>query len=177
MKAMIIPGNNNTDISTNWYLYVKKELEKLGIKVIAENMPDPDLARKEYWLPFIEKNIGECDVVLIGHSSGAVAIMRYLETHKILGAVLVGACYTDLNDEKEKASGYYNELWQWETIKRNANWIIQFASIDDLYIKKEEFRYINEMLDTEYHEYKNRGHFEEKEFPELVFCVRQRLEN
>ena len=174
---MIIPGNNNTDISTNWYLYVKKELEKLGIKVVAENMPDPDLARKEYWLPFIKENVGEGDVILIGHSSGAVAIMRYLETHKIFGAVLVGTCYTDLNDKKEKASGYYNEPWQWDKIKKNANWIIQFASIDDPYINKEEFRYINEMLDTEYHEYKTRGHFEEKEFLELVFHVRQKLGN
>ena len=84
MKAIILPGNNNTPITSNWYLYVKKELEKLGFEVVAENMPDPDLARKKYWIPFIEKHADDEDTILIGHSSGATAILRYLENHKIL---------------------------------------------------------------------------------------------
>ena len=29
MKAMIIPGNGNTDINENWFPYVKNALEKL----------------------------------------------------------------------------------------------------------------------------------------------------
>lgn len=45
MKAMIVPGNGNTDISENWLPYLKRELEKLGIEVIAKDMPDQDLAR------------------------------------------------------------------------------------------------------------------------------------
>jgi len=85
MKVMIIPGNGNTDISDNWFPYVKKGLEVIGIEVIAKNMPDAKLARRKYWIPFIEKNLGgEEDSILIGHSSGAVAILRYLENHKLL---------------------------------------------------------------------------------------------
>jgi hypothetical protein len=34
---------------------LKKEFEKLGFKVISQNFPDPMLARKKYWLPFLEK--------------------------------------------------------------------------------------------------------------------------
>jgi len=90
MQAMIITGNGNTEISENWYLYVKRRLERLGIKVIAKTMPDPYLARKEYWLPFIEMNLEGKDeeTILIGHSSGAVAILKYLEKHKIAGKYL-----------------------------------------------------------------------------------------
>ena len=51
MKVLIIPGNDHTLITNNWYLYVKEKLEKLGAEVIAENMPDPKVARKEIWLP------------------------------------------------------------------------------------------------------------------------------
>lgn len=66
MKAMIIPGNGNTDISEHWFPYIKKELEKFGFKVVAKTMPDPELARKQYWLPFIEQQLGEDkDVILI----------------------------------------------------------------------------------------------------------------
>ncbi len=57
MKAIIIPGNENSDISENWYPYVKKELERLGVEVIAQNMPDAYLARAKYWLPFIKEKL------------------------------------------------------------------------------------------------------------------------
>jgi len=43
-----------------------------------ENMPDPYDAKESIWLPFIKKDLG-CDknTILIGHSSGAEAIMRW----------------------------------------------------------------------------------------------------
>ncbi len=101
---MIIPGNGNTDITDHWFPYVKRHLERLGMTVIARNMPDPDLARKAFWLPFIEQQLqGDENALLIGHSSGAVAVLRYLETHRAHGVAIVGACYTHLGDEKEKA--------------------------------------------------------------------------
>lgn len=43
-----------------------------------------------------------------GHSSGAEAAMRFAETHHVKGLVLVSACVTDLGDENERLSGYYN---------------------------------------------------------------------
>jgi len=180
MKAMIIPGNGDTKISENWYSYVKEELEKLGFNVIAENMPDPDLARKEYWLPFIEEKLeGDEDAILIGHSSGTVAIMRFLETHKLRGAVIVGAYHTYLRSDHEKASGYFDEDWNWEKIKQNVDWIIQFASKDDPYIPIEEARFVHENLNTEYHESDNQGHFgidvDKVEFPEMIEIIKKKV--
>lgn len=181
MRAIILPGNGNCDIGTQWYLSVKKELEKLGIEVIAENMPDANLARKEYWLPWIEEKSKEADkLILIGHSSGVVAILRYLENHKVNGAVLVGVCYTDLGDEKEKASHYFDESWQWDEIRKNAKWIIEFASTDDPYIPIEEARFIRDKINPEYYEYTDQGHFSEDtsnkvEFPELIDAIKTKL--
>lgn len=176
---MLIPGNGNTDMSEIWLPYAKAKLEELNIKVIAKNMPDPELARKSYWLPFIEKEIGQGDdVILIGHSSGAVAIMRYLETHKVKGAVLIGVCYTDLGLENEKVSGYYDEPWKWDVIKKNADWIIQFGSLNDPYIPIEEMRFTHDKLNTEYYEYPDQGHFNDVnkiEFPELIDALKKHL--
>lgn len=177
---MIIPGNDNTPITSNWYQYVKNELEKLGLEVIAENMPDPKLARKEIWIPFIKEKIsaGE-DSILIGHSSGAVAILRFLEENKCKLAILVGVYHTDLGDELEKKSGYFDEEWKWDQIKNNAKKIVVFASQDDPYIPIEQPRFIKEKLDAEYHEYKDEGHFgadvNKKVFPELVLVVKKAI--
>jgi predicted alpha/beta hydrolase family esterase len=178
MKAMIIPGNRKTYITENWYLYVKNKLQEMGIEVVAKNMPDPELAREKIWLPFIEKEIGDGDdVILIGHSSGAIAIMRYLETHRVGLAVIVGGYHTDLGDDQEKKSGYFDRQWQWDKIKQNAGRIIQFNSIDDPYIPIKEARHISDKLSTEYHEFKDRGHFGTdkqvcKEFPELIAAIK-----
>lgn len=147
MKAMIIPGNGNRDISEIWFPYVKNNLEKLGFKVIAKNMPDADLARRKYWIPFIEKQLaGDENSILIGHSSGAVAILRFLEENKAFGAVIIGASYTDLGDKKEKLSGYFDGKNKWGKIKQNAKWIVQFASVDDPYIPIEEARFIKDNI-------------------------------
>lgn len=177
---MLIPGNGNADMSEIWYPYVKKALEESGIEVVAKNMPDPELGSMKYWLPFIEKEIGEGpDTILVGHSTGAVAIMRYLETHRILGAVLVGACYTDLGYESERLSGYYDKEWKWGLMGGNAKWIIQFASLNDPYIPIAEARFIRDKLRTRYYEYPDQGHFSDDvhktEFPELIDAVKREL--
>lgn len=139
-------------------------------------MPDSIIARSEYWLPFLENHVrvGESDIV-VGWSSGAVAAMRYAETHKVKGSLLIGACYSDLGDDIEKQSGYYDAPWQWEAIKQNQDWIVQFGSTNDPVIPIEESRFVHEQLDTEYHEFTDKFHFGWPEpmetFPELLDAI------
>lgn len=181
MKAIILPGNGITYITDNWFQNVKKGLEKLGLDVIAENMPDPDLARKEYWLPFIKEKLSTTDSILIGHSSGAVAILRYLEENKSKLAILIGVYHTDLNDEREKKSGYFNEPWKWDKIRHNAEKIVIFASNDDPYIPISHPLFIKEKINAEYHEYNDEGHFgqdvNKKEFPEIITVVEKFIQS
>lgn len=113
--------------------------------------------------------------ILIGHSSGAVASLRYAQQNKIFGSVLAGVNYTDLGDETEKESGYYNHPWDWEKIKANQNWIVQFASTDDPYIPIAEPRFIHEKLNTEYYEFTDKDHFMIPEFSEVIEVLKKKL--
>ena len=172
MKAMIIPGNGNEDVNCMWYPYVKDKLKKEGFDVVLENMPDPELARRKYWLPFIEKKLeGGNNSLLIGHSSGAIAILRYLETHTCDIAVLIAVYHTDLGYESEKISGYFDTPWDWDRIKKNAKRIIIFASRDDPHINIDEPRFVKEKLHAEYHEFEDSGHFQSEEFFELISVI------
>ena len=180
MKAILIPGNGGATPESGWLPYLERELPKLGIETINRQFPDAVLARSEFWLPFIEELGADEQTILIGHSSGAVAAMRYAEKNQILGSVLVGACYTDLGYESEKASHYYDEPWDWESIKKNQQWILQFASSDDPFIPIAEARHIHEKLGTDYREYSDRGHFGYDadpldEFPELIEALKEKL--
>lgn len=105
--------------------------------------------------------------------------MRFAEENKILGSVLVGASYTDLGEESERVSGYFDNPWDWEKIKSNEKWIIQFASKDDPWIPIDEARYVHQKLNTEYFEYDNEGHFGgdyfKADFPEIVKIIKTKL--
>jgi len=176
MRIMLVPGNGDADVDSEiWYPWITKQLKSLGLNIISKNMPDPDLARKEYWLPFIEEQLARDEgAILIGHSSGAIAALRYAETHQLQGIVLVSAYHTNLGMEKEKASHYFDTPWQWDKIKQNVKWIIQLHSTDDPYISNDEAEYIAKKLDTDYHEYTDKGHFEDKEFPELLEMLKKK---
>lgn len=175
-KVIFIPGNGGGSTKDNWFPSVQKELEAFGIDVIAEEFPDNDLARASSWLPFLLNDLkADEDTILVGHSSGAIAAMRYAEQFTILGSVLVGAYHTHLGMEKEKLSGYFDTPWKWENIRKNQSWTILFASQDDPWIPIQEARHLHEQLNCEYHEYTNEGHFggdyEKLTFPELSYSI------
>ena len=180
-KVIIIHGNGGATGTDHWLPSVKWALEKEGLKVITETMPDNVLAREKYWLPFLKDKLhADKNTILVGHSSGAVAAMRYAENNKIYGSVLVGACHTDLGMKEERIAGYYNRPWQWDKIKASQNWIIQFHSTDDPFIPVDEARYVHKRLNSEYTEATDEGHYggggrEKLQFPELISAIKKKL--
>ena len=174
-KILLIHGNGGATGRDHWFPWVKERLEQKGLKVLTPDFPDAQLARASIWLPFIKKLGADEQTILIGHSSGAVAAMRYAQTHCLFGSVLVGASSTDLGDETEKASGYFDHPWNWDAIRNNQNWIIQFSSTDDPYIPIHESRFVHKKLKTDYHEFSNRDHFMTPTFPELLEILSKKL--
>lgn len=176
VKAILIHGNGGCTLQDMWWPSVTTELEKLGITVVSKNFPDSQIARAKYWLPFIKELGADKQTIIIGHSSGAVAAMRYSENNKILGSVLIAGYHSDLDDATEKESGYFDKPWEWEKIKNNQQWIIQFNSTDDPYIPIDEARLVNEKLGSDYTEYTDKGHFmNQTDFPELIEAVKKKL--
>ena len=178
-KVIVLHGSLGCTKDSFWLPYVTTHLRNKGFTVISETFPDNQLARIAYWMPFLKSLEPDENTILIGHSSGAILSMRYAQDHKVLGSVLVSAYHTDLGDEDEKKSGYFTTPWEWEKIKNNQKWIIQFASTDDPFIPIDEARFIREKLTTTYFEFTNEGHFgipiDKKEFPQLIEAIEEKL--
>ena len=173
--VVLIHGNGGCTAADFWLPWVERELTALGLDVVNRTFPDNVKARARYWLPFLsELGAGE-HTVLVGHSSGAVAAMRFAETHRVRGSVLVSVCHTDLGDAGERASGYFNAPWHWERIRANQEWIGIFHSADDPHIPVAEPRFVAARLGASYFELAERGHFIDSTFPELVQLVRRKL--
>src|SRR3954463_1918439 len=177
VKIIIIHGNGGCTAGDFWYPRVESECAALGLTVINETFPDNIKARARFWLPFLEELGAGEDTILIGHSSGAVAAMRYAETHRLLGSVLVAVCHTDLGDPGEAASGYYDAPWQWERIRKHQRWIGVYHSADDPHIPVAEARFVAAQLRCQYFELEARGHFTDPgALPEIVSYLKRKLD-
>jgi predicted alpha/beta hydrolase family esterase len=174
-RFVFIHGNSSTHWSFGWAPWFKEQLERLGFEVFFETMPDSIIARSQYWIPFLKEHVkvGENDV-LVGWSSGATAAMRYVEKNKILGSVLISPSYTDLDDELEKQSGYFDQLLNWVEIKNNQHKIALFYGDNDPYIPQEEFEFIAQQLSPTIFKIPGSGHFEkQQDFPQLIAYVKK----
>jgi predicted alpha/beta hydrolase family esterase len=176
VKAILIHGNGGCTAGDIWLPWLERELTALGLEVINHTFPDNIKARASVWLPHLEALGADERTILIGHSSGAVAAMRFAETHAVLASILVGVCHTDLGDSFEAASGYYAAPWQWQRIRDNQQWIAIFNSTDDPHIPIAEARFVAAQLKASYFESTDRGHFtDSRQFPEIVEVVRRKL--
>jgi predicted alpha/beta hydrolase family esterase len=182
MKVAVIPGNGAGDVQNClWYGWLRDKLIAKGIETNLENMPDPIVARESVWIPFMKEGLN-CDkeTVIVGHSSGAEAAMRFAESNKVKGMVLVSACVSDLGDANESASGYYSRPWNWDAIVDNVSEaIIQFGSTDDPFIPWSEMQEVSDGLcsHTNYKlcKFDDKGHFQSSKFSDLLKIIVDRF--
>jgi len=196
--VIICPGNGCSNIrKSNWYGRLYRELTQREIPCVCENFPDPLHARRDRWVPHIRsiattttttttssKNETNSNVVLVGHSSGAQAALRYSELYPLHACVLVSATYSDLGDAHERASGYYPQKtnqngeetnpYKFDKMKENCKLWHQFHSDDDPFIPVHEAKAIQNGLglvdDDTFQLLPGRSHFFEYQ-PELLDCV------
>jgi predicted alpha/beta hydrolase family esterase len=172
-KIVILPGNGCFNVErANFYGSLRDALRaKVGdrVQVILQNMPDPDLARRSIWLPHMKSLQVDEQTLVIGHSSGAVATMRFLEEAPMGAAILVGAYTSDLGIDSEIASGYFEGPWLWRAQRGNCRrQIVQFGSTDDPFLPVEEQDEVARELSAKYFRFSDRGHFMTSRVPELV---------
>ena len=181
-RVAIIPGNGDGDVEySNWYGWLRDELQKMdGVKeATLRNMPDPMAAREKFWLPFMHDKL-KCDenTIIVGHSSGAVAAMRYAEKHKVKGLVLVSVYVSAHGNPLEEKSGYFSRPWEWDKIVKNAGFIVQFGSTDDPFLPWQEQQAIADGLRVQPPQLKkftDHGHFQMFKFPDLVEAIKEHL--
>jgi predicted alpha/beta hydrolase family esterase len=171
MRFVLIPGMGCTPTAkSNWYAWFAGEMQKRGNECSLCDFPDPYGCKETVWVPFIRDKMGlDESTILVGHSSGAACAMRLLESRsdddpQVLGAILVAAAYTDLDDEEERNSQYFNRPWDWEKMKSSTkSGIVLFHGTDDHLIPVSEARHIAGKLkdapNFEYRELPGMSHF------------------
>lgn len=185
-NALILHGTDfdkaQTQHLTNWFPWLKDELERLGYSVWLPELPEawyPNLER--YWNFVKEFGFNE-ETLIIGHSSGAAALFAILNMlpadKKVKLAVSVAGFY---KDEGWNCEGLFTEPWNWEKIREQARKIILIASEDDPYVSLEHVRYFEKQLRITPQIYSDKKHFnlevgeQFRRFPELLQIIKREV--
>ncbi len=160
-----------------WFPWLKKELEKHGLKVEVFDMPDTDVPVIEKWVKYLESNVKDVDeeTYFIGHSIGCQTILRYLEKlHKykrIGGCFFVAPWFNLINlepEEMEIAHPWLNTKTDFSRIHEHCDNFVSLFSDNDPYVPVSDHKIFENDLGSRIIVEKARGHFLEKEEPKIL---------
>jgi uncharacterized protein len=158
-KALILQGWYQK-IDSNWYPWLKKELEKKGNEVYLPDLPTihtdlPDMTKQ---LEFIEKNFKiDNDTIIFGHSLGTLLAMRLAEKHKYLKMFLIAGW--DFNDLTEEHRLFWKTPINHSKIKKNVIEIYCITSDNDPYMTANTVEEMSKRLGGKFILVKGKGHF------------------
>lgn len=147
--------------------WLKIELEKKGFGVSVPAMPSPNEPRVGEWVETIEREVADAgeDCILVGHSLGCVAILRYLERaqKKAAGAVLVAGFAEKLGDDFRKIENFVEKKLDFERVKKNCGKIVAIFSDNDPYVPLSQVEVFEKKLGAKTLVLHARGHFSSSE--------------
>ena len=166
----------------NWFPWLKKELEKIGHKIIIPKFPTPIGQTLESWLKVMkqyEDKINQ-NTVLIGHSLGAAFILDYLEQadKEIMASILVAGYHENIENPFKKLNNtFVNKKFNWNKIIENCEEFFVIGSDNDEFIPESVTRRLAFKLDAELHIIHNGAHLNAdagyKKFPELLDILKK----
>ena len=153
--------------------------EDLGdeFQVTAPEMPCKYNAKYSEWKIWLEKvtPFAEGDIILVGHSLGALFLAKYLAEEdfpkKILATYLIAAPFDTEN--ADYSLGDFILPTTLEKFEKQGGKIFLYQSEDDPLVSLSDFEKYQAALPTaEAVTFKDRGHFSQKKLPELIESIR-----
>jgi predicted alpha/beta hydrolase family esterase len=143
--------------------WLKRELEARGFEVAVPAMPSPNAPKVEDWVSAIGLEVGSRgeDCILVGHSLGCIAILRYLEKtkKKVAGAVLVAGFASGLGEEFDILRGFLEPQLDFAKVREICPRMTAIFSDNDPYVPLEQAKIFEEKLRAKTVVLHARGHF------------------
>ncbi|MEK6968400.1 MAG: alpha/beta hydrolase [Nanoarchaeota archaeon] len=174
MQAFIFHGYGALPQS-NWFKWLKDELEKLGIKTFIPQFPTPGNHRPENWLKVLEKYpaIDE-NTILIGHSLGGSFVLSVLEKHKAMASFIVGGPFGLTHREVDTMiANFSNKTFDFIAIKNNCKEFHIYYSDNDDKVPLSHGEKLAKQLGIAFTKTQGSGHFQFPSFPRLLEDVKK----
>ena len=182
MNCIIVHGSNSSEKESkegkpenlrHWKPWLKKNLERRGIKTSNELYPEDWLPNYEKWRIVFEKNIINEHTILVGHSAGTAFLLRWLGENRKKIDKLILIAPSVIKSDKYK---YLSKLKDFEydsSLKKYFNKLVIFYSDDDDEDIIKSAKQVHSKLGGKLINLKGKGHFcfedmGTEEFPELI---------
>jgi predicted alpha/beta hydrolase family esterase len=151
--------------------------ERLGseYEVIQPEMPNSWNCRFAEWKIWFEKiaPFFADEVVLVGHSMGGIFLAKYLSENKfpkkIVGTIMVAAPYDESSSPEALMDFNFKPEENFSLLKEQGGKLVFFQSEDDKVVPFADFeKYKKAVPQGKFVVFKDRGHFNQPEFPEIV---------
>lgn len=176
MKRVFIIHGYTGYPDTNWFPWLRKELEKLNIRVYILTMPNTKNPQLSEWLPYLQQQVGmpDEDTYFVGHSLGCITILKYIESLpknvKVGGAILVAGFTSPIHFNE--LDNFFQTPLNDEKINKSVLKIININSDNDNHVSFKQAEEIKKRFNSELVTVHNGGHLNDKagyeEFPLLL---------
>ena len=165
----------NRLLRNDWRDELGSELGK-NFEVYLPDMVNARNARYSEWKIWFEKvlSVTDKEIILIGSSLGGLFLVKYLSENiipkKILKLILVAAPFGDKSrTQKYYLADFYFKSKNFVKLEKQCRSIDLYHSIDDSNVPYSDLnKYKKYLKNANFHEFKNRDHFGQEKFPELV---------
>lgn len=163
-KRILIIHGWESNSREHFFLKEKERLEKLGHEVYVPDMPNAFFPKKEEWIRVIEDFNPDTNSILIGHSLGGTAILRYLETakSKIKRCILVATPIKKIGFEA--TDNFFEPDFNWQNIKQNCEEIFILNQKDDPWVPLQCGKDLSKNVDGKLIEVEGNNHFDTIDF-------------
>ena len=183
MKNALILHETDGYPTENWFDWLKIQLERNNWKVWVPQLPNCDRPNIEKYNKYLFTNDNwkfDEESIIVGHSSGAVAILGLLQSlpvgKKVDTCYLIGSFRNNLN--WDVLDDLFLEPFDFDLIKSKANKFVFIHSDNDPYCPLEHAQFLSEKLGGELVIKPGQFHFsigtagdKYKEFPELLKLI------
>ncbi len=145
--------------------------------VILAEMPNKQNAKYLEWAVYFNKLIPLLDgeIILVGHSLGGIFLTKFLSENlmdkKIRALILVAAPFDDVNSEESLADFKLDA--DFTKLKNQCQKIFVVQSEDDNVVPYSEAEQYQKVLpEAEILSFKDRGHFGQENFEEMVSLIK-----
>jgi predicted alpha/beta hydrolase family esterase len=181
MKRVFIVHGWGDRPSDHWIPWLKQQLERKGISVVAPAMPNTDAPVIGLWVSHLNGEVGEVDpdTYYVGHSIGCQTILRHLEQLPaggvVRGAAFVAPWFHLANqnaDEAAIARSWIDTPIDFDRVAQHLPELTAFFSTDDIWVPPDNQALFEQRLAARTHLLEGRKHFGVESgmttFPELL---------
>ncbi len=178
MKFLIIHGFKASS-KTNFFPWLKEELEKKGHQVIIPDLPNPEKPDPDEWIKTLLESmpIVKDDTIIIGHSLGAPTALRYLEAAEVgstpKACILISPPW---NIKSDVFSGFFLSELDFDVLMWKASRFVIIHDKEDKIIPFDHAEKYAEVLAARIIKTKGNGHFKSDRYPEILKVINKVIE-